>query len=197
MFEKLNSFTKDVSDLADHPIIDPVVMKAQFDAAPNEVREYLNKLIDVLLRTTAGDSGAKNIGATNITGLTGTDVQTILEDLTTKTYAATPNFQTPTLLNGWVANSGTYPIKYWKDADGMVHFRLAVGGGAVGINNSIMAFPAGYRPGSNEMHFGHVDNSGTGEAAIFAIATSGLVQNIRTLPSNGLVILNGSFKAVN
>lgn len=85
MFEKLVSFTKDVSDLADKPALNPADLKAHFDAAPNEVREYLNKLIDALKKTELGDSGAKNIGATAITGLTGTDVQSLLESM--KTYA--------------------------------------------------------------------------------------------------------------
>jgi hypothetical protein len=79
--EKLNAFTKDVSDLSDRPALNPTELKAQFDAAPDEVRQYLNKLIDALKKTTAGDSGAKNIGATTISGLTGTDVQSLLESL--------------------------------------------------------------------------------------------------------------------
>lgn len=81
MFEKLVSFTKKVADLADRPSLDPTALKAQFDAAPDEVRVYLNKLIDSLIKTTAGDSGAKNIGVTSIAGVTGNDIQTILEGL--------------------------------------------------------------------------------------------------------------------
>lgn len=84
-FEKLNAFTKDVSDLSDKPALNPTELKAQFDAAPDEVRQYLNKLIDALTKTTAGDSGAKNIGASTITGLTGTNVQALLESV--KKYA--------------------------------------------------------------------------------------------------------------
>jgi hypothetical protein len=82
MFEKLVSFTKKVSDLADRPSSNP---KAQFDAAPDEVRQYLNKLIDSLQKTESGDSGAKNIGATAISGLDGTNVQSLLESI--KTYS--------------------------------------------------------------------------------------------------------------
>ncbi|WHY76065.1 H-type lectin domain-containing protein [Neobacillus sp. WH10] len=86
MFEKLVSFTKDVSDLPDSPAANQAAeLKAQFDAAPNEVREYLNKLIDALKKTEDGDSGADNIGATAIAGLTGTTIQTLLESL--KTHA--------------------------------------------------------------------------------------------------------------
>jgi len=81
MFEKLVSFTKKVADLADKPSLNPSELKAQFDAAPDEVRVYLNKLVDALVKTTAGDSGAKNIGVTTITGVTGADIQTVLENL--------------------------------------------------------------------------------------------------------------------
>jgi len=82
-FEKLLNFTKDVSDLADIPSLTPTELKAQFDAAPDEVRVYLNKLIDALLKTAAGDSGAKNVGASTISGLTGSNVQTLLEAINT------------------------------------------------------------------------------------------------------------------
>jgi C1q domain len=78
-FEKLTSFTKKVADLADRPTLSPYELKNQFDAAPDEVRVYLNKLIDALNKTVAGDSGAKNIGASSISGITGNDIQTILE----------------------------------------------------------------------------------------------------------------------
>jgi hypothetical protein len=79
MFQKLESFTQKVSDLADKPSLNPTELKAQFDAAPDEVRVYLNNLIDALKLTTAGDSGAKNIGVTTISGVTGNDIQTLLE----------------------------------------------------------------------------------------------------------------------
>lgn len=81
MFEKLESFTKSVSNLPDKPASGSAAeLKAAFDAAPEEVRVYLNKLIDALKKTTESDSGAKNIGATSIAGLSGTDVQTILDE---------------------------------------------------------------------------------------------------------------------
>jgi len=67
-FEKLNEFTKKVSDLSDTPneTMTTAQVKAQFDAAPDEVRVYLNKLIDKLESTATGDSGADNIKLTPI-----------------------------------------------------------------------------------------------------------------------------------
>lgn len=81
--QKLTAFTKKVADLADKPnaTMTAAEVKAQFDAAPDEVRQYLNQLIDALQSTTDGDSGADNIKATPIAGLTGDTVQAILESL--------------------------------------------------------------------------------------------------------------------
>lgn len=95
-------FTKKVADLADKPTLNPNELKAQFDAAPDEVRQYLNKLIDALMRTTAGDSGAKNIGATSINGLNGNDLQTMLESVASG-YAKKQqeNWISMVLQNGW------------------------------------------------------------------------------------------------
>lgn len=66
--EKLNAFTKKVSDLADKPnaTMTAAEVKAWFDAAPDEVRIYLNKVIDSLQSVADGDSGADSIGVTPI-----------------------------------------------------------------------------------------------------------------------------------
>jgi hypothetical protein len=102
--EKLLAFTQDVSDLADKPStsLSAVQVKAIFDAAPNEVRVYLNQLIDDLQSVVDGDSGADNINVTAITGLTGDTVQALLEAL--KVYADTKSnsldVYTKTLLDG-------------------------------------------------------------------------------------------------
>jgi|GEM_PF-6598178 len=81
--EKLLAFTKDVSDLSDKPnsSMTAAEVKAWFDAAPDEVRVYLNQLIDNLQSVVDGDSGADNVGTTNITGLNGATVQALLESL--------------------------------------------------------------------------------------------------------------------
>lgn len=83
MLDKLLSFTKKVQDLADKPnsTMSAAEVKAQFDAAPDELRLAFNQLIDDLQSVVDGDSGADNIGASAITGLTGTTVQSLLESL--------------------------------------------------------------------------------------------------------------------
>lgn len=81
--DKLNAFTKKVQDLADKPnaTMSAAEVKAQFDAAPNELRLAFNQLIDDLQSVVDGDSGADNIAVTTIAGLTGSSVQTVLESL--------------------------------------------------------------------------------------------------------------------
>jgi hypothetical protein len=142
MFEKLVSFTKKVADLPDRPSLNPAELKNQFDAAPDEVRVYLNKLVDALQKTTAGDSGAKSIGVTSISGLTGNDIQTILEQLTPKKLDAWSNVATQ---NGWYHDSAR-PGQSFKDPWGMVHLRGAIIPGI--LTNGVTAFilPEGYRP---------------------------------------------------
>lgn len=109
MFEKLVSFTKKVADLPDKPTTNP---KAIFDAAPDEVRQYLNKLIDALKSSAANDSGAKNIGATGITGLTGTDVQTILESISAKLGAEVEVSFTSNGSQNTLTATYTFPTAY-------------------------------------------------------------------------------------
>ena len=91
--EKLLNFTTDVGDLADKPngTMSAAEVKAQFDAAPNELRLSFNQLIDDLGAVVDGDSGADNVAVTAIAGLTGATVQAVLESLkalddTNKTY---------------------------------------------------------------------------------------------------------------
>jgi hypothetical protein len=83
--QKLTAFTKKVADLADKPnaTMTAAEVKAQFDAAPDEVRQYLNQLIDALQSTTDGDSGADNIKVTPISTSPDT-LQGVLEWLKTQ-----------------------------------------------------------------------------------------------------------------
>lgn len=48
MLQKLNAFTKKVADLPDKPNLNPAELKAQFDAAPEELRQSFNNLVDAL-----------------------------------------------------------------------------------------------------------------------------------------------------
>jgi hypothetical protein len=82
-FKTLDAFTKKVADMADQPSGSPAEIKAGFDAAAEELREYFNNLVNALKSTASDDSGAKNTGATSISGLTGTNVQSLLENLKT------------------------------------------------------------------------------------------------------------------
>jgi hypothetical protein len=82
-FDKLTIYTKLIADLADKPNMSGADLKAYFDSSPEEIRVAFNALIDGLKSTTSGDSGAKNIGVTSISGLTGNDIQALLGALKT------------------------------------------------------------------------------------------------------------------
>lgn len=56
-------------------------IKTDFDSRANEVKTALNNALTVLKGTTVGDSGAKNLGVSPISGVVGTNTQAILEDL--------------------------------------------------------------------------------------------------------------------
>jgi len=63
----------------------PEVLKALFDKAPNDIKDYINNVLIPALESTAdGESGADQIGATAISDLSGTTVQAILESLRNK-----------------------------------------------------------------------------------------------------------------
>jgi hypothetical protein len=199
-FNKLTAFTKKIADLADVIQGNPAELKADFDAAPEELREYFNDLIDALKSTSDTDSGAKNLGAKAISGLTGTNVQSLLEDLTTKTYQSSPNIIIPTLYNGWVV-SGPGQAFYWKDAQGIVRYYLALKGGSTGANTTIMNFPTGCIPDRELVRDAYCEGSdGVAKRLIYHVTNNpaGELKILRDFgTANSLVIIEGSFKAIN
>jgi hypothetical protein len=145
--QKLLTFTKDVSDLPDRPSISGSELKAQFDAAPNELREKYNSLIDALMKTTTGDSGAKNLGATAISGLTGTDMQSLLESLNSlKASKAQETTINVSLVSGVIASEGR-GIRIFKDTLGLVHLSIDVDlSSDTSTAFQIGTLPDGYKP---------------------------------------------------
>lgn len=73
---KIAVFEKRVSDLPNRPSpsYSAAEIKAYFDSSPEELREALNAVIDVLVSRTAGSSGAEGIGSAPIAGLSGQSV---------------------------------------------------------------------------------------------------------------------------
>jgi hypothetical protein len=177
MFEKLVSFTKKVADLADKPALNPTELKAQFDAAPDEVRTYLNKLIDALKSTTAGDSGAKNTGATTITGLTGTDVQSLLDSLNTLTAKKQQEEWTNFVLqNGWVKDTST--AAYRKNQFGEVEIKGRIKNGSTAIGAVMAPLPVGYRPIEKKSYVVICHNGGGVVVGQVDIGTDGSISYI-------------------
>mgnify|MGYP001155647471 CR=1 FL=1 len=79
--QTLDGYSKLIANLEDQPTMAASELKAYWDSSPEEIREAFNKAITVLRSTTDGDSGADNIGATQIKDVDGKTVQTILESL--------------------------------------------------------------------------------------------------------------------
>jgi hypothetical protein len=203
-FTKLTAFTKDVSDLADDVQGNPADLKAYFDAAPEELRTYFNNLIDALKSTATGDSGAKNIGATAITGLTGSDTQSLLESLkkyaedtlSSKTQSA---FQELTLVNSWV-NYGlghrTAQVRKYDNGDVMV--RGVIKGGNTNLDTVITTLPDGMRPASPELFTVSCFNTSTNtkSSATLKINPNGDL-TVDTVPGNWWLTLSGIQFSIN
>ena len=94
-FTKVTDDVANISKLSDRPNLNDGLtaaqLKSKFDEAGVDLKTYINDtLIAELESTTDSASGADNIGATAITGVTGATVQTILEDLKTQINTKTP-----------------------------------------------------------------------------------------------------------
>ena len=70
-------------------------------------------------------------------------IQTIETLYNEKANKTQESWITPTLINGWVEQSG-YPVRYMKDEMGFVHVKGRIGGGAIGSYAFTMV--SGYRP---------------------------------------------------
>ena len=97
---------------------------------------------------------------------------------------------TPTLLNGWVVLTDSYPVSYMKDNFGFVHIRGVVSGGSLGT--VIFSLPNGYKP-ENDMYLPAYSNNTVSRLKIYKISGSLIVD----IGSAVWVSLDGiSFKGV-
>lgn len=88
---KLTTDVLNVQKLADLTQNQATTIKETFDKAGSDIKTFINDtLIAELESTAAGSSGAKKIGASAISGLTGTDVQTVIESLKNKVDGLNP-----------------------------------------------------------------------------------------------------------
>ncbi len=76
----MSDFTFKHANQPDNVTVPANTTKANFDSRGNELRTALNRLIDEL----SSADGARNIGVTAISGVNGSDVQTVIENLNTK-----------------------------------------------------------------------------------------------------------------
>jgi hypothetical protein len=204
-FKKLTAFTKDVSDLADDVQGNPADLKAYFDAAPEELRTYFNNLIDALKSTASGDSGAKNTGATAITGLTGTDVQSLLESLKkytedTLSSKTQSDYQDLTLMSNW-ANYGLghHNAQVRKYDNGDVDVRGVIKGGITDLGTVISPIPQGMWPSADELFTVSCFNTSTNTktSAILKISSSDGKLTVDSVPGNWWLSLSGIRYSIN
>ena len=80
-FEKMGNFSFNHANQADELNLPADEAKAKFDSRANELKTAFNKVVDLLNATTDGASGADNVGATAIDGVTGTTVQAQMESM--------------------------------------------------------------------------------------------------------------------
>ena len=80
-FEKMGSFTFNHADQADELNLPADEAKAKFDSRASELKTAINKVVDLLNATTDGASGADNVGAAAISGVTGTTVQAQMKSM--------------------------------------------------------------------------------------------------------------------
>ncbi|MBN8200476.1 hypothetical protein [Bacillus sp. NTK034] len=115
-FEKLTAFSKKVSDLADKPNqqLTAGELKAYFDSSPEEVRVYLNKLIDELKASTA----SQEIGVSQFSS-NPADLQGTLEWL---------KEQIDFTMLGQVPDGSITPLKLSTDAKNATNISASVSG---------------------------------------------------------------------
>lgn len=109
---KISTYAKDVSNLSDTPNDDGITaaeLKAVFmGAAKEEIKTAVNGIIDDLIATADGASGADQIGMTAVSGLDGTTPQAIVESLNSKVVKTTGDQDVDGVKN--FSDSPTVPI---------------------------------------------------------------------------------------
>lgn len=78
-FSKMTDFTFSHAAQDDTPDLDPTEVKTDFDSRGDEIKDYLDDLIDAL----NGENASSNIGAKAVSGLSGTTPQALIESLKT------------------------------------------------------------------------------------------------------------------
>jgi hypothetical protein len=154
MLTQLGAFQKLVADLPDIPNMSSAELKSYFDSSPNELKNAFNALVVALQSTTAGDSGAKNIGVESISGLTGANVQAVLAAL--KTLADTKTTNTGNHAGTWAGYSpSTFPLAVTRDQmfiipeaetiyNGQSGERYPIGTSMMTISGSQWGYPENY-----------------------------------------------------
>ncbi|KIL35869.1 hypothetical protein SD71_10790 [Cohnella kolymensis] len=81
MLNKITALSDLIATLADRPVMTSAQLKGYFDSQPDQIKVAFNALIDSLMSSTSGDSGAHSIGSATISGVSGATVWAQLTDL--------------------------------------------------------------------------------------------------------------------
>lgn len=152
MLTQIGAFQKLVADLPDVPNMSSAELKSYFDSSPKELKDAFNNLVTALQSTTAGDSGAKNIGVEAIAGLSGTNVQAFLAGL--KTLADSKTANTGDHKGTWAGYTPTtFPLGVTRDQMFLITEtiynnqsgdRYPVGVSLMNVDNASYSFPQDY-----------------------------------------------------
>jgi hypothetical protein len=152
-FTRFETDTANISKLSDRPNqndgLSSTQVKGLFDKSGNDLKAYNNDvLLEELERTTDGDSGADNIGATAVGDGTATTVQGILEEIDTaavhktgdETIAGVKTFSDSPIVPAPTANTQAATKKYVDDKDASVVHKDVDGENITGLKNFIGSF---------------------------------------------------------
>ena len=139
-----------------HTFADNIARDAYFVANPTELvenvfikvgagyQQYVNSTWESSTAVVADLTGIESELDTLTTDLSThkLDYEELVVEIDGKIDKVQEEWLNPTLLNGWTAS---YPVSYFKDSLGMVHFRGGINP-ASKVSNSFLILPAGYRP---------------------------------------------------
>jgi len=121
----------------------------------------------------------------SINGATASDIEVGYNNITGTSTIAKSSWTTPTLLNSWTNNGGSYQTAgYRKDTNNVIHLRGQLTGGTTG--STVFTLPLGYSPPATQRYF----CSSTSGGCEISITSSGSV--VATVAAGGNQIgLNG------
>lgn len=123
--EKIN-YTKDWTSSVDFPTreVSETRVRADIQYLYDEIKVTFNRLIDALEASTGTTSGASQVGATTITGISGTNVQAILESISTLAQTLSSNMNTLVSSVAYDSSNGNFTITKFDGSSSVIQTEL-------------------------------------------------------------------------